>query len=271
MAWLPTASFHLWSLFDPAIGQESLHCDMKRGFSKARSKEPEVAALINKNNTYQQIGHLAQRGVYEFHQNNLILDRENGLEKVAEALQLSQETEEIQQRIIEVLKRYQEFPILLDKEILLLIRGDEGFPEPILIKNGDYWFKLYAAIDCIFREPDGTLHILDFKTGKSDFDLRQGYVYLLAASYLYPNQPAIASFYNLENGKRSTEITATSAQLKAIQIEFVQIAQKHQESLKNYRKNPELFAQIFPPNPGYACRNCSFNSICESSNIEVSL
>ena len=137
MAWLPFASFHLWSSFDPAIGQEKSHCDMKRGFSKARSKEPEVAALVNQNNQYQQIGHFAQRGVYEFHQNNLILNRENGLEKVIEALQLRQETEEIQQRIIEVLKRYQKFPILLDKEILLLIRGDEGFPAPILIKNGD--------------------------------------------------------------------------------------------------------------------------------------
>lgn len=269
MAWLPTASFHLWSLFEPPIGQESLYCDMKRGFSKARSKESEVAALINQNNKYQQIGHLAQRGVYEFHQNNLILNREHGLEKVVEALQLSQETEDTQQRIIDVLKRYQLFPILLGKEILLLIRGDEGVPEPIVIKNGDYRFKLYAAIDCIFREPDGTLHILDFKTGKSDFDLRQGYVYLLAASYLYPNQPAVASFYNLENGKRSTEITATATQLKAIQIEFVQIAKKHQKSLESYRKNPELFAQIFPPNPGYACRNCSFNSICKSSNIEA--
>ena len=49
----------------------------------------------------------------------------------------------------------------------------------------------------------------------------------------------------MENGKRSKEITATSAQLKAIQIEFVQIARKHQESLKSYRENPELFAQIF--------------------------
>ena len=271
MAWLPFASFHLWSLFDPAIGQESLHCDMKRGFNKARSKEPAIAALLKQNNKHQQIGHLAQSGVYEFHCNNLILDQDNGLKQVVEALQLSQESEDVQQRIIQVLKRYQEFPILLDKEIVLLIRGDEGFPEPILIKNGNYWFNLYAAIDCIFREPDGTLHILDFITGKSDFDLRQGYVYLLAANYLYPNQPAVASFYNLENGKRSTEITATSAQLKAIQIEFVQIAQKHQESLKNYRKNSELFAQIFPPNPGYACRNCSSNSIYESSNIEASV
>lgn len=158
---------------------------------------------------------------------------------------------------------------MLGKEIVILIRGDEGFPEPILIKNGNYWFKLYAAIDCIFREPDGTLHILDFKTGKSDFDLRQGYVYLLAASYLYPGQPAVASFYNLETGKKSEEITATPAQLKAIQIEFVQVAQKHQKSLESYRKNPDSFAQIFPPNPGLACRYCSFNSICKSSTIEA--
>lgn len=247
MAWLPFASFNLWSLFEPAIGQESFHCDMKRGFSKARSKEPIIKALLDKNNKYQQIGVLAQKGVYEFHRNNLILNQENGLEQVAEALHLNQETEEIQQKIVDILKRYQEFPFLLGKAIVLLIRGDEGFPEPILIKNGDYWFKLYAAIDCIFREPDGTLHILDFKTGKSEFDLRQGYVYLLAASYLYPNQPAVASFYNLETGKQSDKITATSAQLKAIQIEFVQIAQKHQKNLSNYRKNPDLFAQIFPP------------------------
>lgn len=271
MAWLPTASFHLWSLFDPPIGQESLHCDMKRGFSKARSKEPEVKALANQNNQHQQIGHLAQRGVYEFHQNNLILDRENGLEKVIEVLQLSQETEEIQQKIVEILRRYQELPILIDKEIILLIRGDEGFPEPILIKNGNYWFNLYAAIDCIFKKPDGTLHILDFKTGKSDFDLRQGYVYLLAASYLYPNQPTVASFYNLETGKKSEEITATPVQLKAIQIEFAIIAQKHRKSLESYRNNPELFDKIFPPNPGFACRYCSFNSICKSSTVEASI
>jgi len=40
-------------------------------------------------------------------------------------------------------------------------------------------------------EPDGTLHILDFKTGKSEFDRRQAYVYLLAAKYLYPNRSAV--------------------------------------------------------------------------------
>ncbi|KJH71993.1 PD-(D/E)XK nuclease family protein [Aliterella atlantica] len=271
MAWRPSASFHLWSLFEPAIGQESLHCDMKRGFSKARSQEPAIKALNETNTKQQQIGHLAQKGVYEFHQNNLILDRANSLQQVTEALSLNQEPEEVRQRIISVLKRYQEDPILLGKEIIRLSRGDEGIPKPILIEYSKYQFNLYAATDCIFREPDGTLHILDFKTGKSEFDLRQGYVYLLAASYLYPNQPAIASFYNLENGKRSAEIAATPIQLKAIQIEFSKIAQKHQKNLASYRKNPDLFDQIFPANPGSACRSCSFNSICNYSVIEVSI
>jgi len=269
MAWRPFASFNLWSLFEPAIGQESFHCDMKRGFSKARSKEPVIKALLDKNNQHQQIGQLAQRGVYEFHQNNLILDRENGCEKVVQALSLNQETEEVQQKIIGILKRYQEFPVLLDKDIVDLKRGNEGYSEPILLESGNYRFNLYAATDCIFREPDGTIHILDFKTGKSEFDLRQAYVYLLAASYLYPNQPVIASFYNLETGKQSDRITATSAQLKAIQIEFVQIAKKHQKELESYRRNPELFAQIFPSNPGFACRYCAFSSICKNSTIEV--
>ncbi|MHC5829641.1 MAG: PD-(D/E)XK nuclease family protein, partial [Nostoc sp.] len=122
-------------------------------------------------------------------------------------------------------------PILAEKKIIQLSRGDEGFPKPILIKQGNQSFNLYAAIDCIFAEEDDTLHILDFKTGHSDFDPRQGYVYLLAASYLYPHQKAVASFYNLESGKWSELISPTSNTLKAFQIELALIAQRHQEDL----------------------------------------
>lgn len=270
MAWLPFASYNLWSLFKPAVGQESWHCDMKRGFTKARNKEPAIAVLLKQDNTHQRIGHLAQRGVYEFHQDNLLFSRSNAVERVAEILQLSQELDEVQQRVIAILKKYQEHPILFGKEIIALSRGDEGFPEPILIKHGNYSFNLFAAVDCIFEESDGTLHILDFKTGKTAFDRRQGFVYLLAASYLYSQQSAVASFYNLESGKWSKPISATPTQLNAIQIEFVQIAQQHQKDLKHHRQNPNYFAQIFPPNPGLTCRYCPFNSICQFAVSEVS-
>ena len=35
--WRPFASYNLWLQFAPPIGQERWHCDMKRGFTKARS------------------------------------------------------------------------------------------------------------------------------------------------------------------------------------------------------------------------------------------
>ncbi len=268
--WLPFASYNLWLLFWPPIGQESCHCDMKRGFTKARKQEPQVAELLAQDNTPQLIGHLAQRGIYEFHQNRQVFYCKDGVEQVAQILQLNEQPANVQQRVIKILKNYFDNPILLGKNIIQLNRGDEGFPEPILIQQGSYIFNLYAAIDCIFEEQDGTLHILDFKTGKTDFDRRQGFVYLLAASYLYPQQPAIASFYNLETGKWSERITATPAQLNAIQIELVRISGQHQKDLRCYKQKPAEFKRIFPPNPGYSCQFCPFSRICEFSVSEVS-
>lgn len=268
MVWLPFASYNLWSLFKPAVGQESWHCDMKRGFTKAWKNEPAIAALLKQDNTHQRIGHLAQKGVYEFHRDNLMLYSSNVAEKVAEILQLSRELDEVQQRVIVILKKYQEHPILLGKDITHLIRGDEGFPEPIFIRHGNYSFNLFAAIDCIYRESNGTLHILDFKTGKTDFDRRQGFVYLLAANYLYPKQAAIASFYNLETEKWSKPISATSVQINAIQIEMMRLAQQHQKDLQLYRQNSDNFDRIYPPNPGISCKYCSFSSVCKFSTFE---
>lgn len=261
--WHPSASYNIWLQFVPAVGQEQWHCDMKRGFARARKKEPQVKALLDRDNMPQRIGILAQRGVYEFHQDPLMLDRTDAVREVAEILKLSQESEKVQERVMVTLEKYQKHPILLDKKVIQVNRGDEGVPKPILIRQSDYPFNLYAAIDCIFSEPDGTLHILDFKTGKTDFDRRQAFVYLLAASYLYPKQRAIASFYNLETGKASDPIAATPVQLKAIQIELSQIAQRHQQDLRRYRQNPVEFNKIFPANPGAPCRYCPFSSICQ--------
>ena len=267
--WRPFASYNLWLQFAPPVGQEHLHCDMKRGFTKARSREPQVAGLLTQDNTHQRIGILAQKGVYEFHADPLMLYRKDAVNKVAEILQLSQEPDLVQERVIQILTNYHNNPILLGQNIIKLSRGDEGFPEPILIQQGNYFFNLYAAIDCIFTEGDRTLHILDFKTGKSDFDRRQAYVYLLAASLLYPQHKAVASFYNLETGKWSDPITATSDTLKAFQIELALIAQRHQKDLRRYRQNTAEFNLIFPPNPGFICRYCPFNSICKFSVSEV--
>lgn len=268
--WRPFASYNLWLQFAPPIGQERWHCDMKRGFTKARSREPLVASLLTTDTIPQRIGLLAQRGVYEFHRDPLILYHSDAVTKVAEILQLDQESEIIQERVISILKNYHLNPILFGKNIIKLSRGDEGFPEPILIEQDNYQFNLFAAIDCIFEEQHGTLHILDFKTGQANFDKRQAYVYLLATNLLYPTQPSVASFYNLESEKWSEPITATASQLNAFRIELARISQQHQKDLQRYRHSPSEFKRIFPPNPGINCQQCPFNSICEFSNIEVS-
>ena len=261
------ASYNLWSLIAPASGQQRWHCQMKRGFIKARQDEPKVKALLKaKVTASQHIGLLAQKGVYEFHHNRNLLNSVDGVEKVARLLKLGNLADEIQQRVREILKKYQDAPLLLNKRIMLLTRGDEGFPKPIFIERQQYHFRLYAAMDCVLNESDSTLHIIDFKTGKSPFDRRQALVYLLAARYLYPKYQATASFYNLEMGKKSHVITVSNSELKLIEYHLGYIAEKHQKDLQQYRQNTENFSNIFPANPGYHCRFCPFQSICEFSD-----
>lgn len=261
-SWYPPVSYHLWQLFTPSVGYENLHCDTKRGFEKARNKEPEIKRLLLQDSQPQNIGKLAQRGVYQFHQDTLRLSNSNGVEQVTEILQLSQELPETQERVLLILKHYYQQPILANKNIIHLLSGDEGYPKPVFIQQGNYQFNLFPAFDCIFREDDETIHILDFKTGKSNFDRRQAYVYLLAAQYLYTNQKAVASFYNLETQEWSEKIYISFDAVEVIKIELSLISKKHQRQLQAYRNNPEHFYGIFPANAGYGCRYCPFTSIC---------
>lgn len=264
----PFVSYHLWSLLAPAVGQERWHCQMKRGFIKARQNEPIVKTLLTKASIAQRIGLLAQRGVYEFHHHRQLLNQPDGVEEVAKILKLSLISDEVQHRVMQILKNYHEHPVLEGKRIVLLTSGLEGFPRPIFISKKDYHFRLFATMDCVFTEADRTLHILDFKTGKSAFDQRQALVYLLAARYLYPQQQAVASFYNLEWGKKSDLISVTSSQLDVIEAQLAQVAQQHQQDVLQYQENPRKFSQIFPPNPGSHCRYCPFRAICDSSTFK---
>jgi CRISPR/Cas system-associated exonuclease Cas4 (RecB family) len=271
----PFISYHLWSLVAPAAGQHRLHCQMRRGFIKARQHEPQVKALLKKATASQRIGLLAQKGVYEFHHNQHLLEQEDGVEKVAQLLKLNHTTPEVQQRVLQILKNYHSSPLLSNKQIIQLTSGDEGFPKPIAVEKKDYRFRLYATMDCVFIEGDikqpaslRTLHILDFKTGKSPFDRRQALVYLVAARYLYPEYRAIASFYNLEISKKSELIIISEGELDEIEQEMANIAKKHQQDINKYQQKSQFFSIIFPPNPGYHCRFCPFNSICQFSTVK---
>lgn len=267
----PFVSYNLWSLIAPVQGQEHWHCQMRRGFIKARQHDPQVKALLNQATIPQKIGILAQKGVYEFHHHLHLLKQADGVEKVAQLLNLSNFADLIKERVIKILNKYYHYPLLLDKRILQLTSGDEGYPQPIMVEQEHYCFRLYATMDCVFIESDNTLHILDFKTGKSAFDRRQALVYLLAARYLYPGKTAVASFYNLEVCQKSELISLNNHEFKTLELELADIAHQHQQDLQRYQAKTKNFSQIFPPNPGYHCRFCAFNSICEFAQLKNTL
>jgi PD-(D/E)XK nuclease superfamily len=259
----PYFSYKLWADSESAYGLESFHCEMKRGFRRVRNQEPIIKALIAKDSNAQAIGHLAQRGVYEFHADPQLLDRSDGARFVADLLQVPQLDPEIAERVTQILERYHDRPILKGNQILQLERGDEELPKPLILKLQRKEFNFYAAMDCVYIEPDGTIHILDFKTGKSKFDERQAYTYLFAAKHLYPGQPVVASFYNLESQQRSRIITASTVQLHRMEIIFARIAQQLADDSNHYRNNPAAFNLTFRPNPGIQCQHCPFPSICD--------
>lgn len=257
-------SYRLWAEFEPAIGQEDSHCLMKRGWRWVQESEPPAKSSVPVLETiWQKVGKLAQQGVYEFHQDPLLLKHPRGVDRVADRLYLYYEVLPIRQRVMQILQRYRTHPYLQGREIILLHRGDERIPSPLRLQVGNYHFHLFAVFDCIVRESDGKLHIIDFKTGQADFDRRQAYVYLLAASVLYPDRLAIASFYNLETGHTSETIGATPAKLAAVTEKLARISQLHQSQLQAYRSQPQDFDRIFPPHPGPHCRYCEFNYRCQ--------
>ncbi|MGF1488632.1 MAG: hypothetical protein ACFBSE_16225 [Prochloraceae cyanobacterium] len=214
--YLPYISYSIWREFEAAIGSEIFHCDMKRGFARARKKEDRVKALLAEEKDVFKIGHWVQKGIYELHQDLALLDNYLGIDILKDNLtykknRFTDEAPELQQKVIDILKRYQQKPILKNKNIIEFSPGDEEGFTSILIQEEDYQFKLFYAFDCVIEENE-TIHILDLKTGKSDFDRRQGYVYLLAASQLYPGRNCVASFYNVETEQASEILLLTPEQ-----------------------------------------------------------
>jgi hypothetical protein len=267
------ASYHLWSQFEPALGWEDTHCQMQRGWrSTLATKQFESISAPLAATIWQKVGKLAQQGVFEFHQDPLLLKHPRGCERVADRLYLYYELAAVRDRVMQILRQYQAQPYLIGQEILLLNRGDEPLPPPIEIRIGDDTFQLFAAFDCVVRavvQVPGSIptdrdkiHIIDFKTGLADFDRRQADVYLLAGSYLYPDCELVASFYNLETMTSSAPITATPDRLAEIAQKLAQIARLHQQQLREYQLDPDCFDRLFPAHPGTHCRACSFNYRC---------
>jgi hypothetical protein len=154
-------SYHLWSQFEPALGWEDTHCQMQRGWRWTQSSPGNQSQKIALTETiWQKVGKLAQQGIYEFHQDPLLLKHPRGSDRVADRLYLYYEMAIVRDRVMAILQQYHAHPWLLGRDLLVLNRGDEPIPPPIEIQVGADKFQLFAAFDCIIRSSHRQIQIV---------------------------------------------------------------------------------------------------------------
>lgn len=108
-----------------------------------------------------------------------------------------------------------------------------------------------GRIDRIDRLADGTVHIIDYKTGKTKEkpDKDQLFIYQLAALRSVGVKPSKLSFVYLESGSEVSFI-GTDDELVALEEQVNRVADA-------------IRASNFSPTPGDACRFCDFKNMCE--------
>jgi CRISPR/Cas system-associated exonuclease Cas4 (RecB family) len=134
----------------------------------------------------------------------------------------------------------------------------EGWPNPAFIekpfniKIGGYLVK--GAIDRIDYLDDGTVEVIDYKTGtpkdKLVFqDKRQLLLYKIAAEEALGLKVSKLSFYYLENNSKIS-FEAKTKDLEKLEDLILSTIEEIKQS-------------TFPPTPGMLCSWCDFNNICE--------
>ncbi|MFA5886765.1 MAG: UvrD-helicase domain-containing protein [Patescibacteria group bacterium] len=146
---------------------------------------------------------------------------------------------------------------------LFLAAYQSAAPVEILFLEKKFSFKIgldviKGAIDRVDKLSDGTLEIVDYKTGqtktKLEFrDKRQLILYQLFLEEFLGQKVSRLSYYYLESGEKFS-FTATEKDITKLQLEVrAEIA--------------AIKKRDFPPTPSRLCSFCDFNSICEFREV----
>lgn len=110
---------------------------------------------------------------------------------------------------------------------------------------------LQGKIDRVDKEVDGSLHIIDYKTGKMPAEINQIqlYIYALILSKKQTLPPRKASYLYLEAGKLRTAIL-TISELDQATLHVTALVDRI------------LSERVYPATPNPFCWNCDFIEIC---------
>lgn len=134
----------------------------------------------------------------------------------------------------------------------------DGWPTILALEKKFVWktarFALGGTIDRVDQLPDGTVEIIDYKTGnpkdKLDYQTkRQLMIYQLAVEDVFGWRVGRLTFYYLNNGT-SLSFTAKPADLEKVQQEVA-------AEVESIRQG------IFPAQPSQLCAYCDFRTICQ--------
>ena len=138
----------------------------------------------------------------------------------------------------------------------------EGWPSILALEKKFVWktarFALGGTIDRVDQLADGTVEIIDYKTGqpkeKLDYQTkRQLLLYQLAVEEVFGWRVSRLTFYYLNNGQ-CVSFTAKAADLEKVQQEVASEVEAIRQGL-------------FPAKPSQLCSYCDFRSICQFRQV----
>jgi DNA helicase-2/ATP-dependent DNA helicase PcrA len=120
------------------------------------------------------------------------------------------------------------------------------------VKIGDYVLK--GKIDRVDKLADGTIEIIDYKTGnpkeKIDWDdKRQLILYQIVMEEVFGIKVSALSYYYLENGEKISFL-GKEKEIEKLKLEIISYIN-------------EIKKMNFTPTPSQLCDYCDFNGICE--------
>ena len=134
----------------------------------------------------------------------------------------------------------------------------EGQPDVLFLEK-NFTFKIgegviKGAIDRVDRLTDGTLEIIDYKTGnpkeKLEYsDKRQLILYKIFLEEFLNIKANLLSYYYLEGGYK-TSFVAKDKDVEKLRLEVL-------------KEIAEIKKGNFPPNPSELCKYCDFRDICQ--------